>query len=185
VLSQEFLTEYNEITLIERKNSLLEDEGTRGNNGALFMGRFSPPTKAHMKIIDDASKKYDTVTLNIVKSGKVNSENPFPLELQISMWQNVFPNLEIQLSKTGYLPAIIEEAVNNIRVVLAGSDRKASYEKQLEKMPEVHVEEIPRTGEDISASKVRQALIDDDVETFKQMMHPGTYEFYNELKQFV
>jgi len=173
------------ISLVVKINQGLFEDERPGDNGALFSGRFSPPTKAHMQIISDAFTKYDTVTLNIVKSGKVNDENPFPLELQVSIWAAVFPQLAIQISKTGYLPAIIEEAVNNIKVVLAGTDRKDDYERLLLKLPDVRVETIPRTDKDISASKIRKALQNNDVKTFKQMMHPKTYKFYNELKQYV
>ena len=196
LLSKVIYSKDNQIKHSKKKGIQIKDDlflttkmilikGLEGNNGAIFIGRFSPPTKAHMQIVENAYKRYDTVTLNIVKSGKNDPSNPFPIDLQMQMWQTVFPNLEIQISQTGNIITIINKADNNINAVLAGTDRKDGYEKQLARMPDVTVDEIQRTDEDISASKVRQALKDDDVQTFKQMMHPKTYQFYDELKQYV
>jgi len=157
----------------------------KGNNGALFVGRFSPPTKAHMKIVEDALKKYDTVTLNIVKSGKINAENPFPIDLQIKIWKSVFPKLIIQTTTTGNLITILNKADNNINVVLAGSDRKDTYKQQLARSPDISVEEIKRTAQDISATKVREALQKNDFNTFKTQMDRRAWVFYDELRKYI
>jgi len=156
-----------------------------GNNGALMVGRFSPPTKAHTQIIGDALNKFDSVTLNVVKSGKVNAENPFPIELQLKMWESVFPNLNIQTSRTGNIVTILNKAKDNINVLLTGTDRADGYRAQLKRMPDISVEEIKRTAEDISASKVRDALRTDNINVFKSLMHPKLYQFYDELKEYV
>ena len=101
--------------------------GLKGNRNALFSGRFSPPTAAHMKIISDAMKKHDGVVLNIVKAAKNDpASNPFPLDIQMKMWKTVFPKLHIQTSTTGNLFTMINKSEYNINTVLAGTDRVKS-----------------------------------------------------------
>lgn len=158
----------------------------KGNNGALFVGRFAPPTKAHMQIIENAFKKYDTVTLNIVK-GKASekAKNPFPIELQKKMWKTAFPKLKIQESNTGNLLTIMNKAEDNINVVLAGTDRKDAYETMLARNPDVSVEEIKRADDGISATKARNALKADDEATFKKNMDSRVWKFYDELKGYM
>lgn len=169
--------------MLTGKNILMRK--LQGNNNALFSGRFSPPTKAHIKIVEDAMKKYDGVVLNIVKATKADAKNPFPLDLQIKMWKSVFPKLKIQTSQTGNLITIIRKSDDNINVVLAGTDRVKDYEGQLKTNPDISVEEIKRTDEDISATKVRNALKSDDMAAFKANMDSRLYKFYDELKKFV
>lgn len=169
--------------MLTAKNMIMRQ--LEGNNGALFSGRFSPPTKAHIKIVEDAMKKYDSVTLNIVKASKDDPKNPFPLELQMKIWKSVFPKLIIQTSQTGNIIQIIRKSENNINVVLAGSDRVKEYESQLKTNPDISVEEIKRTDEDVSATKVRNSLKSDDMEAFKANMDKRTWKFYDELKKYV
>jgi nicotinamide mononucleotide adenylyltransferase len=169
--------------MLTGKNILMRK--LKGNNNAMFSGRFSPPTKAHIKIVEDAMKKYDGVVLNIVKTKKPDEKNPFPLDLQIKMWKSVFPKLKIQTSETGNLITIIRKSDENINVILAGTDRVRDYENQLKTNPDVSVEEIKRTADDISATKVRNALKSDDMVTFKANMDSRLYKFYDELKKHV
>lgn len=160
----------------------------KGNNGALFIGRFSPPTKAHIGIVESAIKKFDTVTVNIVKAGKKDlDKNPFPQEVQEKIWYSVFPKdkVTIQYTNTGNIVTALNKAENNINVVLAGSDRVKGYEQQLARNPDITVEEIPRTAEDVSATKARNALKADDRKAFEQNMDKRTWKFYDELKRYV
>jgi len=156
-----------------------------GNNGALFSGRFSPPTKAHIAIIEDALKKYDTVTLNIVKSGKLDEKNPFPYDLQEKIWRSVFPKLTIQSTNTGNLITALKKAENNINVVLTGTDRLNEYKSQLAANPDIKVVEIKRTTEDISATKARNAIKNNNRAEFEKNMDRRTWKFYDELKKYV
>lgn len=156
-----------------------------GNNGALVVGRFSPPTRAHVEMVRDAILKYDKVVLNIVDSGKTDDQNPFPIELRVEMWKKIFPTLDIQTSKTGNLITIINKAERNINAVVCGTDRVETYKKQLARSPDVVVDEVERLEDDISATKVRQALKDDDKNIFWSMMYPSHYDFYDDLKQYI
>ena len=155
-----------------------------GNNGALFSGRFSPLTKAHVKIIENALAKYDSVTVNIVKA-KVDVDNPFPVEVQEKLLREVFgDSIEVTISSSGLLPTIINKSKHNINHVLAGTDRVDGYAKMMDKYPDIEVTEIPRVDK-VSGTQVREALRDEDEAEFKKLTDKKIWPFYNELKRYV
>lgn len=158
-----------------------------GNNGVLFCGRFQPVTKAHVEIVRTALEDFDTVTVNIIRSlnrdCQESSENPFSLELIERMWKRVSPHINVQHTRTGNVITMINKAEHNINVVLAGSDRVETYNKQLENSKDVHVEEIERAGLGISATQLREALRKDNYETIYLFMDQIHTNFIEELKE--
>jgi nicotinamide mononucleotide adenylyltransferase len=151
----------------------------KGNNGALYLGKFRVLTAAHYKIIKDAFAVYDHVVVALVSSAETKDTR----ELRERMLMTAFPKLEIVNVQNGNLFTIMNKASSNINVILAGSDRVASYTKMLEKNPDIRVREIKRTDEDISASKVVEALNKDDINTFKKMVDKSIWPFYEELRR--
>jgi nicotinamide mononucleotide adenylyltransferase/predicted ABC-type ATPase len=153
-----------------------------GNNNALFLGRMSPLTIAHYRIIEQALKDYDFVAVNLVKS-KSNSENPFKLDTQIKMLKKCFGNeIEITISETGNLVRVLQKPSKIINVVLAGTDRFENYKQQLEHTPDVKVIEVPRV-DDVSGTRVRKALIFNNLEDFKANTPQQIWDMFDELKK--
>ncbi len=75
---------------------------------------------------------------------------------------------------------------------ITGSDRLAAYKRQAENpkyqdlghFPSSFTTlEVPRTDDDISATKVREAIANDDLDTFKKMMPDGTEKLFGEFKE--
>ena len=75
---------------------------------------------------------------------------------------------------------------------ITGSDRLAAYKRQAENpkykerlhLPDTFTTlEVPRTDEDISATKVRNAIANDDIEEFKKMMPAGSEKLFDEFKE--
>jgi len=151
----------------------------KGNNGALYLGKFRVLTSAHYKIIKDAFAVYDHVVVALVSSPETKDTR----ELRERMLLTAFPKLEIINSQNGNLFTIMNKASSNINVILAGSDRVSGYTKMLEKNPDIRVREIKRTDEDTSASKVVQALKDDNINKFKEMTPKEIWPFYDELRR--
>jgi len=160
---------------------------------SVFMGRMQPPTKAHIKIIEDAYKKYkQPVVIAVVKSN--NEKSPFPVKLikQI-LKSSVKAKIEVIELKTGFLGAFM----NPLRdqgfeptVILAGSDRVKTYQSQVDRYKDelnwnIAVKEIPRTGEDISATKVRQAITDGDEKTYQSMTAKGSHKYFKKLQKYM
>jgi len=157
-----------------------------GNNWALIQGRFQPLTKAHVEMINYGLGKYDGVIVVIITGDETDkSKNPFDFETRKLMVETVFRHrkYEVVESKSGFIPTVINKIDKNINAVIAGSDRVLDYRKQLEKMSDVVVDEIERTEDDISASKVRQALVNNNLEQFKQNMPFELYYFFDVLKE--
>lgn len=155
-----------------------------GNNGALFLGRFSPLTIAHHKIIQNALSTYDTVTVNVVKA-KIDDKNPFPVEIQEKMLKACFGNrIEVIISTTGNLATILQKTKNMVNVVLAGSDRVDGYTDQLKRDKDIRVVEIPRTDE-VSGTLVRKYLREGNKAMFQKYVPHEVAAMYDELKKII
>jgi len=150
----------------------------KGNNNALFLGKMRVITNAHYKIISDATKLYDNVIIGSVTS----SANKFSEEIRLKMINLCFPDIEIVQHSSGNLIQIINKCSKNINVILAGTDRIQEYRTQLKNNLGMSVKEIKRTDDDISASKVIDALKSNDLEYFKANTPKQIHPLYEDLK---
>ena len=163
---------------IQLSTKILLVKKLKGNNNALFLGKMRIITSAHYKIITDATKLYDNVIIGSVTS----SMNKFSEEIRLKMIKLCFPNLEIVQHSSGNLIQIMNKCSKNINVILAGTDRIQEYRKQLANSMGMSVKEIKRTDDDISASKVIDALKTDDLEYFKANTPKAIHALYDDLK---
>jgi len=165
---------------------------------AVFLGRFQPLTKAHVEIIRKIEKAEKLPVVVFIVKGKKTSQNkeknPFPLDIQIELFKKVFGNkVEVKTIPTGFIGDII----NTLRqegkeplVLYCGSDRVKGYEGQLKRYEDIFfanikVKEVPRTNEDISATKVRNALKNNDFETFKKNTDKAIWNEFEKLKKYI
>ena len=149
----------------------------------IMIGRFQPLTNGHMKCVDEAWKVKGVPTIIAmigVKEEKVDPKHPFPSDMLLPLYNEIFAkNKRVEkviLVKNANIVEIGENLYNEGYQVCSwtcGTDRLESYEKMANKYKEkAHLSddfemiEIKRTDEDISATKARQALIDDDIKTF-------------------
>lgn len=154
---------------------------TPGNNGALFLGRMSPMTTAHHAIISSALEKYDTVTVNLIKS-RTDEHNPFPIELQQRMIDMCFGNkVELLTGTTGNLCTILQKSHHMINVVLAGTDRIEGYVAQLKHIHDVVVVETPRVN-DVSGTRARSFIARDDECGFRSCTPQSIWPLFHELR---
>lgn len=152
----------------------------------IMIGRFQPITNGHMKCVDAAWKelKVPTVLAMInTKDEKVDDKHPFPSSMLLPIYEKVFeknPRIEkIILVKNANIVEIGEMLHNEGYEVCSwtcGTDRLESYEKMATKYhdkaylsDDFKMIEIKRNDEDISATKVRQALLDDDKKVFASL----------------
>lgn len=151
----------------------------KGNNGALFLGRFDPPTKMHINIVENAYRKYDYVIIGIVNKNRV-----IDIELTKKMWRDIFPSIEIVEARTGNLVRFIQKTDSNINAILAGTDREETYKIQLQNNPMIKVDHIPRV-KDISATQLRAGLKYNDSEQVKRNLDSRHYKYIEQLKNFL
>jgi len=159
------------------------------SKAAFTIGRFQPLTLGHMKMIDEL-KKFNKAYIFIVKgkkSSKDKDKNPFDFELQKEMIQKVAPKIEVIEIPSGYFVDEIEKLPENEFYLLCGSDRVKAYQRMLDYLENKKVEiiEVPRSDDDISATKVRQALKDNNKKEFEKMTPKEIHNYYDNLKKYL
>ena len=116
------------------------------------------------------------------KSSLDTDANPFDAETQMKMLELIAPkNVKIAIIPTGFYPDYVPRG--KIRLY-AGSDRIKGYER-MGKDLDLEMVELKRTDEDISATKVRNAIKEDDEATFKKLTPKEIHSMYNELKDIM
>lgn len=147
----------------------------RGNNNCLIVGKFRVLTTGHFAMISRAQKLFDKVVICLV----TNTDTQSTLDIRVEMLQETFPEIQIIHHSSGNLLSILGKSPVNINAVYAGSDRISDYVRQLQRSS-IGVREMPRTDEDISASKVIENIQDNKYfqdNTPEQIRH-----LYNKLK---
>ena len=166
----------------------------------ICLGRFMPFTKGHYKMIEYGLKHNGLPTvIFMISNKKIDKRHPFPDELMQKEMDMLKKSLE-GIENTVYVSSadIVKLGQwcyeNNYepQFWITGSDRLAAYKRQAENpkyqdlghFPSSFTTlEVPRTDEDISATKVREAIMNDDLATFKKMMPNGTEKLFNEFKE--
>jgi len=144
------------------------------NNNALYVGKFRIPTKAHIKLIKDALKKFNKVVICIVKAKKEQKES-IPFDLQKKIFKFLFGDkVEVITHSSGNLTSIVNKSPIMIKYVICGKDREKSYETQLQRLQNVKL--IVYSREDnISATNLISLLKDCDFKNAKKMMDAKVY----------
>ena len=153
-------------------------------NGYL-LGRLQPLTISHSNIIEKMKIENDNVTILLVKgkgTSKDKGRNPLCVQTQIELIKEVHPDVNVEIISTGYFPDYIEDMSK--ATVYTGTDRLKAY-TNMAKDSGVTIKEIERTDDDISASKVRQSLIDDDYKSFQTMTPIEIHKYYDRLKSVI
>lgn len=172
----------------------------------ITIGRFQPFTRGHLACIESVYNELGLPTIICmigVNDEKVDEKHPFPSSMLLPMYKDVFKKNkmieDIILVKNANIVEIGETLYGmgyQIKSWSCGTDRLASYEKMSSKYaeqahlsPDFKMFEIKRSDEDISATKVRNALLNDDYKTFAAMTPLATLKsklagksYYNELK---
>lgn len=147
----------------------------RGNNNCLIVGKFRVLTTGHFAMISRAQKLFDKVVICLV----TNTDTQSTLDIRVEMLQETFPEIQIIHHSSGNLLSILGKSPVNINAVYAGSDRISDYIRQLQRSS-IGVREMPRTDEDISASKVIENIQDNKY--FQDNTPEQIHHLYNKLK---
>ena len=166
----------------------------------ICLGRFMPFTKGHYKMIEYGLKHNGLPTVVfMISNNKMDKKHPFSDELmkkEMDMLKKSLKGIEdtvyVSSANLRKLGQWCYENDYEPQLWITGSDRLADYKRQAENpiyqerghFPSSFTTlEVPRTDEDISATKVREAIINDDLDTFKKMMPKGTEKLFNEFKE--
>lgn len=172
----------------------------------ITIGRFQPFTNGHLSCIETVYNELGLPTIICmieVKEEKVDEKHPFPSSMLLPIYKDIFAKNkmveDIVLVKNANIVEIGETLYKmgyQIKSWSCGTDRIASYERMASKYaeqahlsPDFKMFEIKRGDEDISATKVREAILKDDYKSFVAMTPLATLKsklagrnYYDELK---
>ena len=184
--------------IFEGLNLHSKEQGLKKVN--IFVGRFQPFTLGHAKVFETLHKENKLpVVVLIVRSGKRADEKaPFDEDTQMRLFaamQKEYKFLEaIYIINNASIDSIFNQLRPAYEPVLwgTGTDRYNSYNRmisrykeELNALDEFEPYEIKRGDEDISATKVRNALKIGDKDTFKRMVPKSIHKFFDELKYII
>jgi len=169
----------------------------------MFVGRFQPFTLGHAKVLETIHKEngYPVVVLLVKAKNKKKEDafkRPYDEKTQLDMFKAVqkqYPFLkEIFVIPTGGIDTMFNAMRPTYEPVLwgTGSDRmktygfqvnKDSYREDLGVRSDFGLFEIPRTDNNISATQVRNAMLDGDEGLFKSTTPKALHKMYGELKK--
>tara|TARA_B100001173_G_scaffold304638_1_gene308920 strand:- start:467 stop:1774 length:1308 start_codon:yes stop_codon:yes gene_type:complete len=168
----------------------------------MFVGRFQPFTLGHVKVFEKMYKENGLPVVVFLVRGKNNDpeKRPFDEEMQQAMFAKMakqYPFLETAIVvPNGAIDTMFAAARPAYEPMMwgYGTDRKKSYGAMINKQsyrdqlgvdPNFKGYEIKRTDDNISASKVRNAIKIDDEKTFKKMTPKSIHKFYKSLQNIL
>jgi len=188
------------------ENQIFEATDFSGKRVVIFPGRYQPVHSNHVKAWKKASEifKCPVVPIQIISKSE---KSPFPESLLTKIGNAVTKEFNFiggfvlypQDKKT-----VIPQMVKYLREDLGfeaismgcGSDRVKAYEPQIKYLnsekSDVEISEPfklevcdVRAEGGPSGTKVREAIIADDKDTFEKMTPKSVHPFYNELKKYL
>lgn len=168
----------------------------------IVIGRFQPFTSGHYSCVRAAMNRRGLPTvicmINVPES-KVDKRHPFPSDMLIGLYSNIFRNdpniaavVPIKSADIVKIGQDLRDMGFEIAAWTCGTDRYPSYSRMADKYHDMaglsddfEVIEVPRGEEDISATKARNCLLNDDREGFLSMIpaSSGGNKLYDTLKE--
>ena len=160
----------------------------------IIVGRFQPFTDGHMKLIDAAWKQLHIDTIMCIintPEEKVDKRHPFSTSVLLPIYnelKDTYKHIKDIITVTNADIVKIGEILNDkyeIKSWTCGTDRVQTYTKMSNDYKEqaglpddFQIIEVKRSGEDVSATKAREALIDGDIKTFDHLTPYNTLSSY-------
>jgi nicotinamide mononucleotide adenylyltransferase len=195
----------DDLTLTEAKRFDPTDFNTEKQTKkvTLVSGRFQPAHLGHKSLVDNALHPVVVLVVKGKKSSADKIKNPFPFNIQAEIIKKSFGNKVIDVIEVPFMNLV--QIVSDLRdkgmepvELMAGSDRVPQYKtfadnyKDPDKMNwDLKVKEVVRnemsgkgvTG--ISATKVRNAIKDDNYDEASKMMGGLTISLFKKLRKYI
>lgn len=151
----------------------------------LVFGRFMPFTKGYYKCVEEAwkAKGIPTVICMIrVPEDKVDEKHPFPSAMIVDLYKDILlkdPKIVTVIDVPRADPVLVHQQLGDkyqIASLTCGTDRFAAYQwmykykEQADLADDFEILEVKRSDEDVSATKARKALLDDDRMEFLKLI---------------
>lgn len=161
----------------------------------LLVGRFQPFTLGHMKCVEYAYEKTGLPTvIACISTSKRDAKHPFSDQLMKSVMNKLIDGklvVDVIWIKTANIVEIGEMLTPKYEIAswTCGTDRYSAYNRMATNYHDkAHLTddfkllEVVRGDEDISATKVRSALRQDDEREFKSMTPKSLHSMYRRLR---
>ena len=157
----------------------------------ITFGRFSPPTKGHAALFKEIMKMGKHLV--VASRSHDKKKNPVPVQDKVAFIKKAMPRLNIQAAGPTTRTIIevlksLDGKEKDVRIIV-GSDRIANFKTLINKyngkeytFRKIEVVDITRVGssetdlDGVSATKLRQTVVDGDFNKFKQLVIPGLNE---------
>lgn len=165
----------------------------------LLMGRFQPFTLGHMKCVEAAAAKGLKTVIAQVETKSSDKKHPFTdndleqaMKDLVSSTPDIVDVIKVKNANIVTIGEMFAERGYEIASWTCGTDRIDSYTKMSSKYAEqagltddFQMIEIKRGDEDISATKVRNALMDDDKSTFEKLTPKCFHKQYKKFQNII
>lgn len=184
--------------IIKEKIDVKKSVEKGGKEVNIIVGRFQPFTKGHVKVFERLHKENGLPVLVLCTKGEKRSKekNPFGKGIQNKLFESLkeeFDYLEdiIHIHGSVTPKKVLESVRPDFEPILwgAGSDRVDSFRSQLNingrnlnLSEKFNLHSIDRDG--VSATDVRKALVEDNMEAYNDAMPNSLHSYFNAL-QFV
>jgi cytidyltransferase-like protein len=167
----------------------------------MFVGRFQPFTLGHTKVLENLYEQNGLNTVVVLVKSKTKKKDdaqrrPFTTETQMQLLEMAKADQKIEgviVVETAGIDKIFNQLRPKYEPVLwgSGTDRmkgygyqvdNVKYREQLNVLEEFSLFEIQRDEENVSATKVREAIINENEEEFKQLTPPSIHSMFYELQ---
>jgi cytidyltransferase-like protein len=167
----------------------------------MFVGRFQPFTLGHVKVIETIHKQNGyPVVIFLIKSKTKKKEDafsrPYDEDTQVRMLnalKGTYPIQDVFILPSAGIDLMFNEMRPKYEPVLwgTGTDRLKTYSYQVDKQeyredlnvrPDFGLFEIQRDDKAVSATQVRNAMLDGDEKLFKKLTPRPVHGMYAELK---
>lgn len=159
----------------------------------VFLGRMQPPTLNHIKVVKDAYSKYhEKVFIGVVSSSNKNS--PFTYDLIENILEdNLNSNFNIFKLNSGFLGdwlTYCRDEGYEPEILICGDDRASDYQEQIDRYKDMFNLNIkidtslPRSI-NISGTMAREYIKDNDKESFRKIVTPQTFKYYDDLRKYI
>ena len=168
------------------------------NSVNIMVGRFQPFTLGHLKCLKAIKDNLGVPTFLCVIPGNGDDKHPFRGKVQDDMFERLTEAHPDLIAGMHYVKnAFIEFWVPSVKEAgfepvswTCGTDRFEAYRSMAEKYaqkyglsPEFQVHLVDRADDNISATSVRECLLNDDREGYMSQMPECLHDMYDELRQ--
>lgn len=157
----------------------------------VIIGRFQPFTKGHYFLVKAAANKGLQSVICMINSKNIDKKHPFPTSMLVDLYGPFFENdanilevIPVQSADIVKVGDTLRQKGYEIASWSCGTDRLPAYTKMADKYHDlaglsddfqmIEVKRDEKSEDNISATKVREALLNDNRDLFDRLMPEGS-----------